>query len=119
MLGQCRSFHSFRVDTVASTTATRNGNRPADSISSTGVSPFYRMRGHTAHIIPPSRLCAVSISLWVLWTSGSQRASHDCEGLKVARFMRAPAIGVAAAICIMLSQMAVEVAPARKKASMP
>ena len=44
MLEQCRSFHSLRVNRVASTTATRNGNRPAESISSTGVSPPDRMR---------------------------------------------------------------------------
>ncbi len=44
MLEQCRSFHSPRVNRVASTTVTRNGDQPADSIRPTGVSPPDRMR---------------------------------------------------------------------------
>ena len=35
-------------------TATRNRDRPADSISSTGVSPSDRMRGHTALMVLPA-----------------------------------------------------------------
>ena len=58
---------ALRADRVSSLTATRNWNRPADSISSTGVLPPDRMRATSAAIIPPSRLWAGQV--------GSARAS--------------------------------------------